>query len=254
MKNLIFVLLALLALSGCSRPEHISEDVVTGLPVQLSGVIADATRSDGVVSGTEPDKALSMHIFRADQNTTPAWTANYVNGAITGTMAQGEGTIALNPAQFYLPRSDRSSRFIGVYPTGTPDIANKKVTYTLDGAMDVMCSNFAEGSKGTSGEISMTFEHLLTQIVVKVKNGGNSEDEKAAIPSSWGNVTSIKVKGRATAVVLTLPNPNVEDGTTAAGSIAAAGYPANADLALTQADGTAAAALAIPGNDTPTSP
>ena len=252
MKNLIFVLLALLALSGCSKSEHISEDVFTGLPVQLSGVIADATRAgQGVVSGAKPNKALSMHIFRADQNTTPAWTANYETTPITGSMAASSGTITLDPAQFYLPRGDRSSRFIGVYPTGTPDIANKKVTYTLDGAMDVMCSNFAEGSKGTSGDISMTFEHLLTQIVVKVKNGGNDDGEKAAIPSLWGNVTSIRVKGRATAVVLTLPDPNAAEGTAATGSIAAAANSNDADLALTKADGTAAAAVTIPGNTDP---
>ena len=251
MKNLIFVLLALLALSGCSKSEHISEDVFTGLPVQLSGVIADATRAgQGVVSGAKPDKALSMHIFRADQSdiTTPAWTANYETTTITGSMAQSSGTITLTPAQFYLSRSDRSSRFIGVYPAGTPDISNKKVTYTLDGAMDVMCSNFAQGNKA-SDDISMTFKHLLTQIQVKVKNGGSTDKEKSDIPTLWGNVTSIKVKGRATAVVLTLPNPNVDNGATAAGSIAAAGSPNNQDLALTKADGTAAAAVTIPGND-----
>jgi hypothetical protein len=68
MKKNVLLLLALAALLGCSKSEHLSDNDADGLSIQLSGRINDrgATRA-GVVEGTLPaaGTTLSMGIFRA---------------------------------------------------------------------------------------------------------------------------------------------------------------------------------------------
>ena len=133
-------------------------------------------------------------------------------------MTASSGTIALTPEQKYSPVDDISTKFIGVYPTGGAyNSADRTVTYaSLDGTTDVMISNTAEGNNKT-GDIGLTFSHLLTRIDVKVKAKLEKLDanEKIAkllnIKTAWGNITHIAVKNKKTGAVVTLPAPNTSD-------------------------------------------
>jgi hypothetical protein len=151
----------------------------------------------------------------------------------------------MTPKQYYLPDKNRKTKYIAAYPTGgTYNAAARTITYTLDGTQDVMCSSTVEGNKGSS-DLTLAFNHLLTKLKVEVKVEGADATEKATVKALWGNVTSIKVKGRKTNVVLTLPAPSAGTGTV--GTLAA-GTSATADLALRQLDGKdiATAGVEIP--------
>jgi hypothetical protein len=150
--------------------------------------------------------------------------------------------IALYPAQYYLLDADQKSRFIGVYPKeGVYSATDKTVTYPeLDGAIDVMCSNIAVGHKDIDTNPELTFKHLLTKIKVQLKVDGANDDEKEEVINTWGEVSSIKVVGKKTGAVVTLPAP----GSTGEASIATTGGTPG-DLELTTKDGKTPASLPL---------
>ena len=224
MKKIIFTVLAVTALSGCSKLEQISEDDSTGVSVKLYGVITDVTRGAGVITGKP---SLTFDVFRVDKRATfnedGVATGSYEYPAtyadkIDGSMTPSTGAISLRPEQKYSPVDDISTKFIGVYPTGGAyNSADRTVTYaSLDGTTDVMISNTAEGNNKT-GSIGLTFSHLLTRIDVKVKAKlvTSSTEDKAAellnVKTAWGNITHIAVKNKKTGAVVTLPAPNTSD-------------------------------------------
>jgi hypothetical protein len=222
MKKIIFMVLAVTALSGCSKLEQISEDDSTGVPVKLYGAITDVTRGDGVITGKP---ALDFDVFRVDKRalfSEGAATGSYEYPAtyadkIGGSMTVTSGAITLTPTQSYSPVVGIYTKFIGVYPkNGVYSSAGRTVTYaSLDGTTDVMISNIAEGNNETE-DIVLTFSHLLTRIEVKVKAkfsvAADSKQKQAAelinIKTAWGNITHIAVRNKKTGVVVTLPHPS----------------------------------------------
>ena len=224
MKKIIFMVLAVTALSGCSKMEQISEDDSTGVSVKLYGVITDVTRGAGVITGKP---SLTFDVFRVDKRAVFSdgvatgsyeYPATYAD-KIDGSMTPSTGAISLRPEQKYSPVENIYTKFIGVYPTGGAyNSADRTVTYaSLDGTTDVMISNTAEGNNETQGGISLSFKHLLTRIDVKVKAKlvTSSTEDKAAellnVKTAWGNITHIAVKNKKTGAVVTLPAPNTSD-------------------------------------------
>lgn len=232
MKKIIFMALAVTALAGCSKMEQITDGQIpendgSGVPVQLHGVISTGTtRGDGVITGTP---ALTFDVFRADMAATALTYTTAYTKKVGGVMAATTGTITLNPKQYYSPNASLKTKFIGVYPTGgTEDLTNRTVTYgALDGTTDIMASGLVEGYKGIATDPSLTFNHLLTKVVVQVKAGSSVPGEIANITAMWGNITGIALKDKKTGAVVTLPAPT----TGGAATIVASGTPA--DLALT---------------------
>jgi hypothetical protein len=252
MKKIIFLVMAVAALTSCSKSDQ-DEVAAKSDIVKLGGAIDDAvtTRGDGVIAQRT---ALKLDLFRADMTENLAFTGTY-DKTFTGTLAAGAepsnpGTIAPSPAQAFFRDENRKSKFVAVYPQGgTVDLAKGTVAYTLDGAMDVMGSDLVQGSIATGEEtVKLLIKHLLTQIEVVIQNGGSDATEIASIVSSWGKIESIKVDGQIADVLLTLPDPS---GQKVAPTIAANSADPVA-LSLWQKNGDAAPALAMPADGTTT--
>jgi hypothetical protein len=242
MKKIFFMLWAVTALVGCSEGEQpVSESNRT---VELTGTIIEmgATRGEGVIDGTIPSTTLALDVFRANSDAGGDYSgASWAK--LAGSMASNTGEITLSPTQMFL--NERSSRFIGVYPTeGTYVPEAGTITFPpLDGATDVMVSDFAEGNATASPDATLEFRHLLTKIQVDLKAAGlntggtQQEDDRLTeeVINSWGKVTKIELVGKKTGAVVTLPTP---DKTVATPSIAAdgGGY---TNLLLTTKEGTA---------------
>jgi hypothetical protein len=239
------MLLAVMAVVSCSKFDQISDGDESRVPVQLYGVIndTDVTRGDGVIDGKQPSSALNLDVFRADMNANKAYETTYtekLNGP--NTMAATTGAITLNPKQYYLPDGNRNTKYIAVYPTGgTYSTGARTITYTLNGTQDVMCSGTVEGSRSSNSPLALKFNHLLTKLQVEVKANGA---DKAAVKAMWGNITSIKVKGRETNVELTLPDPYATAAGTV-GTLTAASNSSTTDLELQKSDGTSIASTGV---------
>jgi hypothetical protein len=252
MKKINCMLLAVMALVGCSEFDQISNGDESRVPVRLYGVINDTgiTRGDGVIEQNLTSD-LSLDLFRADMDPGLAYGSTYMKKL--GGVMDADGKIALTPTQYYLPNVAQKTKYIAVYPAGGVYNENDRtVTYVLDGTMDVMCSNTVESHKGITTFPTLTLDHLLTRLEVLVKADNNGGAELTDIIDSWGKVKSIKVKGRKTGVVLTLPAPTATAGEV--GMLAAADTGSTADLELKNKDGSTIATegIEIPGNGTST--
>jgi hypothetical protein len=249
MKKIILMMSAVTALAGCSKMEQITDGQIpendgSGVPVQLHGVIsADATRGEGVITGTP---ALSFDVFRADMVSEGKYTTTYAK-KVGGTMTATTGTITLNPKQYYSPNAALKTKFIGVYPAGgAENLTTRTVTYTnamLDGSTDIMASGLVEGYKGIVTNPSLTFNHLLTKVVVLVKAGSSDPGEIANIAAMWGDITKIALKDKNIGAVVTLPDPT----TGGAATIAASGTPADLALAKKSTNNTAVSNITLTG-------
>jgi hypothetical protein len=220
MKISIILLLAVMALTGCTSKELIWPDVVyaddnqpadeDGVPVKLNGVINTGaeTRGDGVFTGTLPDNDLSVSIYRADNSSSDVvsgYPSSYAASVIDGTF-DTSGNIEMSPTQYYLPGSPvRSTKFIAVYPGGgTYNAASRTVELAVDGTTDILATNVVQGSKSSAAS-SMTFNHLLAQVVVQVVAGGNNPADASV---AWGKITGITISAKAGTATVTLPAPN----------------------------------------------
>jgi hypothetical protein len=222
MKKSSCVLLAFMALAGCSKSDWIPGDEESGVPVELRGVIRTATRGDGIIDGTVPESSLELSLFRANQNKDHVYPGVY-DKAIAGVFAE-DGTLVMQPLQTYLADAARSSKFIGLYPKANTDdgenydASARTVAYTIDGSTDIMCSTFAEGTKAEAAG-KLTFNHLLTQILVKVVavyssttlTAQQKAEELAAIRESYGKVESVVIAGKQGAAKVTLPAPTADN-------------------------------------------
>ncbi|MDR0749217.1 MAG: fimbrillin family protein, partial [Tannerellaceae bacterium] len=237
MKQNVLLLLALAALLGCSKSNLLWDDA-NGLAIQLSSRINDVgvTRGDGVIEAPEAGSTLEVDIFRADMASPNGSYPGQWEEKVIGSLDSNE-EMTLYPTQYYLLDADQKSRFVGVYPQGgTYDKAARTVTYDLDGAMDVICSDIAEGYKGVGTKPELTFSHLLTKIQVWLQVQDTDPDVVDDIIYFRGKVSSIKVVDKKIGAVVTLPESDFAGNLTdAKGTIAATGAPD--DLELTAIDG-----------------
>jgi hypothetical protein len=254
MKKSILMLLAVAALTSCSKFEPVPGEK-SGSPVKLYGDIYTGaeTRGQGIIGTAVPSGGLVFSVYRADQTgTLGAFTYSGVSFEplyITGTLAAAPGSIVPSAPLWYLPETTQESQFIGLYPVNTTGYSTttKKVTYpasVIDGSTDLMSSIPAGGSGATfSTPLNLEFHHLLTKIEVAIKAPTATA---AAVSNLYGNITEIKIDDRKSDVEVTLPTAG---STTDYGSAVATGT-VN-DLDLWNADGTAATSKIIPtdGNE-----
>jgi hypothetical protein len=249
MKKIIFMLLAIVALTGCSKFEQVPDvNDENGTPVELYGEIDGATtRGAGVIDGAVPAGGLHFDLFRANQ--TPEYTTYTVKvDGILGAETDHLTTITTDPKLYYLGNGSYSS-FIGLYPrvadaTGAEfSPADNTVTYEIDGGTDILATESFEGKKSDVDHpttATLTFQHLLTKIRVDIKVGGDPE----AVISAVGKITAIKVKEKAVKAIVTFPTPTV--GTIARPTIDVDDTDTPDNLPLVNAtDGTAISATAL---------
>jgi hypothetical protein len=230
MKKIILMLLAVTALTACSKFEPVSKGGDENVPVELYGNIytGAATRGEGVIGGIPAD-GLVFDLYRANQN--PNYSAFTVK--VEGTLATDE-TITTNPKLYYLGEGVNST-FIGLHPVGGT-LANNTVTYDLDGSDDILATESVEGNNTTPPNKALTFKHLLTKIQVDIKL---KDGEDPGIINSIGGIESIQVVDKAYEAVVTLPTPVQNPPVDARPIIAAGDKLGDGLLSLWAADGKA---------------
>jgi hypothetical protein len=247
MKKIIFMMLAVVALTSCSKFEQVPTDE-NGSPVELYGEIYTGaeTRGDGVIDGIIPSGGLLFDLYRANQDATSAYSTYTLR--INGTLGENnDNKITTTPKLYYLTNGKESS-FIGLYPRGgTPNYTAtpaNTVTYPLaDGGTDILATQSLEGNKTTQPAAAFSFQHLLTKIRVEVKVDwdGATETERDALITSLGNIKSLKVEGKSVNAVVTLPTPGIG----ARPTIATGTTIGDGDLALVNENGTSIDAAGI---------
>lgn len=212
MKKVLFSLLALAAMVGCSKSEltsrpdgsrdenveikvkSVARSIETRAPFE--GEIAEANKLTArvLVSKTESDYTTPYHsgdMTFADNGTT------YVG-------FDGEN-------KAYYPADGSTLYLCGLYPadvswTGITTEAN----YVFDGKTDLMAAAQQSSSKADvqgGTHPTLTFKHLLTKLVVEIV-----AENQAAI-DTWGDVTEITLSAAAGANVFNKATVTLSDGT-----------------------------------------
>lgn len=186
MKQLIFSLLALTALAGCSQSEN-GIDKDTPVAIQLTsgiGVITRATVTNGAI-GAGDDVTAQIEFW--ETTTTPTYTdASTWKSDAKVTDGANAQAITLNPLVYYNADDAVKSFIKGWYPK----IASNDGTVTIpntDGTVDVLLSNAVSGSKKTNVSNALVFNHQTAQLIFKVLKGEGLLDGT--------KIKSITVKG-----------------------------------------------------------
>jgi hypothetical protein len=208
MKKFILMVLAVTALTSCSKFEQVPDgNNENGSPIELSGVISTGAETRGVIDGT-PEGGLEFDLFRANETSS---FGNYMS-AFDAKLGKDK-KITVTPTQYYLPDVSKRSSFIGLYPKGGT-LGTNTVTYPeLDGDTDILGSKPVLGSQNTTKEktLSLQFAHLLTKIRVEVYVEGTDADDILNISRNFGAVTGITVAGKKVAPKVTFPAADAID-------------------------------------------
>jgi hypothetical protein len=240
MKKIILMLLAVTALTACSKFEQVDANDENGTPVELYGEISGATTRGAGVINAVPAGGLVFDLYRANQTGDPI-AYGYYTTKVEGTLGADPDhltKITTNPGLYYLPGGNYSS-FIGLYPVGGSLAANQ-VTYDLvDGGTDILATqNVAVKEGENQPTVTLQFQHLLTKIQVKIKAKAGQDAE--GIIATLGKITAIKVEGKAVKAIVTLPDL-IDEPTDAAGArptVTGGAEVGDGDLALVNTDGT----------------
>lgn len=209
-------LMSLFIFAGCSSSDENTE--VDGELVPINLLASLPTQGGNTRAGVGPihgsETTLNISLFRADSDNSGEYTSSYDgvhSAAITSATAIGTaGKIATG--LYYLSDPNQSTKLIGVYPrTADAVVSGNDITYTLDGAIDVLCSNLVAGNREKVEGLTMAFEHMLTQIVIMVAAVADTDAEE------WGTVESISLEEIPLNFKVTLPQPS--SGVTAASAL-----------------------------------
>jgi hypothetical protein len=245
MKKIIFMLLAVAVLTGCSKFEQVPNDE-SGSPVELSGDIytGAATRGDvgdGVIGGIPDPNGLKFDLYRANQNPSAVYSAYTLR--VNGTLGTDK-KITTEPATLYYLGNGKSSSFIGLYPRGG-DLDANTVTYPVNGATDILATQSVEGDKVSKPTHKFLFKHLLTKIRVEIKVEGTDTE---GLVNMLGDV-KVEIKDKAVNAVVALPD--LSTSTNATGvypTVAADGTPAYLALVTDEGDAINGVALNADGS------
>lgn len=209
MKKSAFLLLLLPLLAGCKDSTD-TPSPIESAKISLLGSVSSTVQSRGAgvidpsASGFATT-ALSLNFARIDQDAATGEYPSYGSAVLDATRTAGTGSTAITfdagSEQYYsVGATNNASKLVGWYPRTA--VASGVVDFTFDGSTDVMLSNEVAGSSSTlfsAAAQAFTFSHLLTQLQFKVYA------IDAAAQTSWGTITSVKVKSQYTACSLTLP-------------------------------------------------
>ena len=171
-------------------------------PSVLATTAEDGSSGVGAVDGI--DEEVTLYFMRAD-NYLQGYMATYDSQMRVAVRTKGPDKQSLAftvPGAQYYKMDGSNTLMRGWYPAGTFVAAPyATVTWTINGAMDVMVSDKLVGNyenKGINGPDNwFTFRHALTQLQFYVCA------ETASIAQSWGKVKGIKVKGQNSSCVFT---------------------------------------------------
>ena len=219
----------LLACSCAKEPDEIigtgDDDASLIVPEALVGdVVETETKADlsGVVIGTSfpanITKVFSVVGYKGTTAPTTNWSSPYINNIAVNSGSNG--TLSFATLQYYPVNGDKVFFYAyspvsgATYTAGTSSAA-PKVTWTLNGHMDVMAAQVTTGigkaTTGTQSQPAFAFTHKLMQLKFKVM--------KDAALTDIGNVTALTVNNAAKTISMNLSNGNIT--TSSTGSLTA---------------------------------
>lgn len=143
-----------------------------------------------------PDSVNTVDMSKiwVDAITGSQAVSGVTTGVVTATLsraADGQSNIlAFDAPQYYNIDADKYSHLKGFYPVVALTKSDTvQAVWTIDGAMDVMASDYFQHNKGaTSNTVAVRFQHLLSKITVNIL-----ADSQGSI-DSWGTVDKVEIK------------------------------------------------------------
>lgn len=222
MKKYIFYFLPLIALASCTASDVTGEKrepVIVGDQeiVLTSGIGEQPVKETRAVINNTLAADLDVAIIRLDETgdpkSIPVWTDVTPNDVLAATVGKTSKVVTFKKsmtepdtiAQYYQANGDKT-RLLGFYPR-EGQVASGVITWEIDGAKDIMVSNSQDGDKTAKFGASkqLTFEHLLTQIVVK------AYADSVTSFNNWGKIKKVSLKDQNLICKYTLKN-NAADG------------------------------------------
>lgn len=203
------------------------------------------TRGEGVKGNSS---AVNVRIFRADESEASVWPSNcsgLVSSTAGFTSSAGGGTVTFTAGgEMYYQPNGKNTKLLGMYPNTTVTVnTSNQATYALDGCTDLMATAWsatANRKSTTAQQPALTFNHLLSQLIISVVA------ENTAAVTQWGNISAsgITVDGMKNSCVVTLPIPTAATAPTITSSSGSVSFTVN------DVDGKAIAAKAITTTET----
>lgn len=190
-------LIALTIVAACKRTGNIDENDPNKITIPSS------------IDGAKPAKALALpsvalddiQLLRKDDQATDLISINFKDSLpITAARLAGDDSeITFNTPQKYDMLGNKASYFVGYHPAGILDQATDVVTWTPNGATDILVSDlYNAGTYRAQKKPTMTFNHALAriEIVLKAKVGCYLPD----VQTLWGKITNINVENMPTTI------------------------------------------------------
>lgn len=196
MKKLFFSLLAVAAMASCSKSDLIERPVVSEagdieiLASSNAKGVATRTPFEGAISAD--NKLLAQVLVSQKSNDyTTLWNTEDDQMEFVSADSIGFKTTAC-----YYPADGSTVYLCGFYPSKGWTKKDSNQTYVIDGKTDVMSAKEVSGNKKDAQDKTkvapkLTFEHLLTQLVVKV------EATDSAAYKAWGKITDMYLTNAA---------------------------------------------------------
>lgn len=180
MKKFVFIAMAVMIISSCTKEEDISNTDNSPVEIKLHPGIFEVQTKAPVNSGDTIVASFVASVTNGDY-TTNAWSAT----ARFKASATPSSSLSFSPQQYY-PIEGSNIYIKGYYPSGT--LSGKTVTFSgTAGTNDVMISNQASGTRSVTSALNFVFNHLLAQLQFKFVSG-------TGYPASGKSVTSVKIK------------------------------------------------------------
>lgn len=194
MKKIILSLLAIAAMTGCTKSSE--EEIDPNAPVEIEFGATIASTSRAVL---KENSAFNAYVVREDVEglTEPTFVK------LTPIEANVDNAGKVTIASQYYDTDNKTSYFIGFTADKTTTAATGEstatVSYTgIDGLTDIMATKkLSAGSKTNKETVILAYQHLLSQLQFKFIAGAN-------FPETGIKVSSLKIKNVKNAATLTL--------------------------------------------------
>lgn len=190
MKKLMMSIFIVTALASCSSENEIIDNgEIKGderVEIKLNGGVSNVETKAAITEWTGNEELTFYHSFSSNYE---VWKAK-VNTTNDIYFVDDDGNTM---KRYYDIDANNKTNLIGVYAPGAT-FTDNKVTIPLNGTDDIMTTVKVEGDKNTPIP-DITFQHLLTQLVLNVKSTDGTNSMK---------VTNLVIKGNKGSVELAL--------------------------------------------------
>lgn len=197
MKKFILSILAIAAMTSCTKTSEDDVDPNAPVEIKLGGSITALSKAAVI------DNTFTAQV--ASSETTGNYTTSLWSGTDAGKINVSNGSVTFTQTEYY-PNDGGTVYMKGFAPQAT--INAGQVAYTISGKEDIMVTSEISGSRTDNTGKELTFNHLLTQLKFKLV----AEDADAI--TYWGSITSITVKDVEKDLVLNLNTGELTAATT----------------------------------------